>query len=143
MLVVCSLKEEVVHALWPVCCARVRRAALHEGTAKTEPAAAVGAVVTQPGHLQVSRVRLKPSTLFCFTSPNSLASLIGSNITSVAFVSESTNLITVINVIPSLFLICGLPAGYISLSLWFPHKPAVFIAVRLCTHKGSALTQTG
>lgn len=56
-VVVSSLQEQVVHVLWPVCCVRVRGAALHAGETKAEPAGAVGAVVSQPGRLQVSHVQ--------------------------------------------------------------------------------------
>ncbi|XP_067343570.1 very long chain fatty acid elongase 6-like isoform X2 [Channa argus] len=47
--------DPVVHALRCLCCIRVWRSALHEGKAKTEPAAPVGALVSQPGRLQYRR----------------------------------------------------------------------------------------
>ena len=62
-VVFCRPQEQVVHVLWPVCCARVRRSALHEGEAEAEPASAFSAVVTQPGYLQVSHLLFFPSVL--------------------------------------------------------------------------------
>lgn len=59
-VVFCRPQEQVVHVLWPVCCARVRRSALHEREAEAEPASAFSAVVTQPGYLQVSHLVFLP-----------------------------------------------------------------------------------
>lgn len=57
MLFFCPSQVRVFRVLRPVCCVRVRRSVLHERQAEAQPAAAVSAVVAQPGHLQVSRCR--------------------------------------------------------------------------------------
>lgn len=49
-----SLQEQVIHILWPVCCARVRRPTLHEGKAEAELTPTFGIVVAEPRHFQVS-----------------------------------------------------------------------------------------